>query len=226
MLLVLSLSVWADDASWQGALRDGSQITIDPVTNKVTRQWQGESRMLWDGVHQLENGAVIIIRDGVVVKDSVVLQAQQEQQRKELQEACMTLVRKVCGPRNECESHPACDPARQLLLMEDEELHGGSWPGSRPESSRQCLEALSNETFFQACSERGAGMPLSSCEQLQRRVCGKDRACAGSEACSAAGQLVKMEREDRYAPPGGATQAGEQCRGLLNDQGFFNSCGK
>ena len=152
------------------------------------------------------------------------LEEEQEQQRKELAEACMTLVRKVCGPRSECEDHPACDPARQLLLMEDDELHLGARPGSTPESSRQCLEALQNETFFAACDQRGTGMPLSSCEQLQRRVCGKDRGCAASDACNAAGQLVKMEREDRYASPGGSTQAGEQCRGLLNDQGFFHSC--
>ncbi len=120
-LLLISLSSQAEDAFWQGALKDGSQITIDPTTNKVTRSWQGEAGLLWDGVHQLDNGAVIIVRDGIVVRDQAILGLQQEQERQQLDEACVLLVRKVCGPRDECDSHPACDPARQLLILEQEE---------------------------------------------------------------------------------------------------------
>ena len=221
-LLLISITSQAEEPSWQGALRDGSQIAIDPLTNKVTRSWQGEAGQLWDGVHQLDNGAVIIVRDGIVVKDMAVLNIQREQQRQQLEEACILLVRKVCGPRNECDSHPACDPAKQLQTMERKELRG--WAYLVPESTRQCMQAMSNEGFFQACSKRSAGTPLSACEELQRRVCGAGNQSAESEACDAAGQLLKMEREDSYASPAGSSQSSAQCSGVLDDQGFFHAC--
>ncbi len=213
----------AEETAWQGALRDGSQISIDPSTNKVTRSWQGESGQLWDGVHQLDNGAVIIVRDGIVVKDQAILNIQQEQERKQIEEACVLLVRKVCGPRDECNSHPACDPARQLLAMEQDELRK-SWSGTIPETSKQCLQAMNRETFFKPCTKRGAGAPLSPCEKLQLRVCGDENQCADSEACDAAGQLFKMEMEDRYNFPGNTSLSSKQCSDVLHDEGFFHPC--
>jgi hypothetical protein len=213
----------AEESAWQGHLRDGSEIIIDPTTNKVTREADGVSGLLWDGVHQLDNGAVIIVHDGIVVKDNAILQLQQEQEKREIEEACMLLVRKVCGPRNECEDHPACDPARQLLNMEQDELRT-SWVDSVPESSQRCLEAQSNEAFFQPCTKRSAGMPLTPCEKLQQRVCGANNQCEASEACNAAKQLLKMELEDRYASPGGLSQSSDQCEDVLTDEDFFHPC--
>jgi len=222
-LVLYSITSLAQESPWEGALFDGSQIAIDPVTNKATRTWNGESTQLWDGVHQLDNDAVIIVRDGIVVKDATVMNIQQEQQLQQMQDACMNLVRKVCGPRNECESQPACDPARQLLVMEDEERRN-TWGSGAQEVSRHCTKAMSDETFFQACTKRGAGTPLSPCEKLQQRVCGSNNQCGDSDACNAANQLIKMEREDRYAPPTGQTYASGQCSEVLNDEGFFHSC--
>ncbi len=222
-LLFVALCTEADEAPWRGALQDGSRISIDPTTNKVTRDAQGETSQLWDGVHQLDNGAVIIVRDGIVVKDNAILKIQQEHERKQFEEACALLVRKVCGPRNECEDHPACDPARQLLSMEQDE-HRSGWVESISESSRKCLEAQSNEAFFQACTKRGAGMPLTPCEKLQQRVCGAQDKCGASEACNAVRQLLKMELEDRYASPNGVSQSSEQCESLLTDEAFFRPC--
>ena len=221
--LLIPFSGQAEETAWQGELKDGSQISIDPTTNKVTRTSEGESSLLWDGVHQLDNGAVIIVRDGIVVKDQAILRIQQEQDKQQLVEACGVLVRKVCGPRNECDSHPACDPARQLFTLEQDELHK-SWSDVMPETSRQCLKALSQEDFFAPCMKRTAGTPLSSCEKLQRRVCGETNQCVGSEACDAANQLVKMEMEDRYTAPGDLAHASRQCSAMLNDKGFFKTC--
>jgi len=222
-LLFLFLPVQADETPWHGSLIDGSQITIDPHTNKATRTADGITTPLWDGVHQLSNGAVIIVRDGVVVKDAAIIREEKEQQKEELVEACGKLVRKVCGPRNECADQQACDPARQLLAMEREELRKGGDRGV-PETARQCLEALSNEAFFQLCTARGATTPLSPCERLQRRVCGEHDQCANTEACDVAGQLVEMEVQDRYASPEGYTYATAQCEGVLNNNDFFKAC--
>ena len=222
-LVFVCFTAQAEENAWQGHLRDGSEITIDPTTNKATREVDGESIQLWDGVHQLDNGAVIIVRDGIVVKDNAILQLQQQEERRQIEEACILLVRKVCGPRNECEDHPACDPARQLLKMEQDEVRT-EWVDSVPESSQKCLEAQTNEAFFQPCTRRSAGMPLTPCEKLQQRVCGSDDKCKGSEACDAANQLLKMETEDRYASPSGISQSSDQCEAVPPNDSFFKPC--
>lgn len=225
VVLLAPLYLHAEDAPWSGALQDGSGISIDPDTNKVTRSWKGETSPLWDGVHHLDNGAVIIVRDGIVVKDMEILKVQQETEQKQLKEACMTLVRKVCGPRNECASHPACDPARQLLLMEDEERHS-AWGDITPETSKNCLRSLYQEDFFQACTSRGAHEPLTTCEQLHQRVCGDHNQCERSDACVAAQQLIKMEREDNdaFSSSGGGAFASEECKKKMDDDVFFKAC--
>ncbi|MES9947248.1 hypothetical protein [Candidatus Thiodiazotropha sp. CDECU1] len=223
IVFILPLVALADSSSWQGKLQDGSHISIDPNTNKVTRETEGETTPLWDGVHKLDNGAVIIVRDGVAIRDRVIIDAQREQERDRLNAACMQLVKKVCGMHNECDSHPACDPARQLLAMEHSELNS-SWSGNILESSTHCLEALGNETFFQACDRRSPGHQ-TPCEKLRLKVCGSEKQCASREACNAASQLVSMELQDMHSVPGGFTYASAQCRDALADESeYFNAC--
>jgi hypothetical protein len=223
VFLILPLAVLADATSWQGKLQDGSHISIDSSTNKVTRSAEGEATPLWDGVHKLDNGAVIIVRDGVIVKDRVIIDAQREQERDRLNAACMQLVKKVCGMHNECDAHPACDPARQLLAMEQNELNS-SWSGVILESSTHCLEALGNETFFNICDKRSSGQE-TSCEKLRNRVCGSDNQCTSREACDAANQLISMEQQDMYSVPGGFTYASAQCRdALAENSDYFSAC--
>ncbi|MCG8098331.1 MAG: hypothetical protein JAZ05_04490 [Candidatus Thiodiazotropha taylori] len=221
-LLFFASVGFADSHTWQGALQDGSQISIDPNTNKVTRTAEGISSPLWDGVHSLNNGAVIIVRNGVVIKDVAIIEAQREQERDRLNAACMQLVRKVCGEHNECSDQPACDPARQLLAMEREELNE-SWAGMVLESSTHCLEGLGNEEFFKSC-ERSSG-EKTPCEKLQLKVCGNQNQCAERESCGAANQLVTMEKQDKFSVPGGFTYATAQCRDVLAKQNdFFELC--
>ncbi|MES9851258.1 MAG: hypothetical protein ABW157_14785 [Candidatus Thiodiazotropha sp. LLP2] len=223
LLLMLSTVSLADSHAWQGALQDGSHITIDPNTNKVTRSAEGVSSPLWDGVHSLDNGAVIIVRNGVVIKDVAIIEAQHEQERDRLNAACMQLVRKVCGEHNECGSYPSCDPARQLLAMEREELNE-SWAGMVLETSTHCLEGLGNEEFFQPCTQNNTG-EKTPCEKLQAKVCGKEKQCNERESCSAAKQLVSMEKQDKFSVPGGFTYATAQCRDVLvSDDEFFKGC--
>ncbi len=223
LLLLVSIPAVADDGGWRGWLQDGSQVSIDPRTNKATRTTDGESVPLWDGVHQLNNGAVIIVRDGLVVRDAAIIEAQQQQDRSRLSAACMQLVKKVCGPHNECDSHAACEPARQLLAMEREELNS-SWSGAVMESSTLCLEALGNETYFNACTKRKPGMVATSCERLVKQVCGEENQCEASESCNAARQLLNMELQDNFTAPGVET-ASRQCGDiLLKASPFFKAC--
>jgi hypothetical protein len=223
LLISALLPATADEGAWRGWLHDGSQISIDPRTNKATRRADGEVVPLWDGVHQLNNGAVIIVRDGVVVRDAAIIEAQQQQNRDKLNAACTQLVKKVCGVHHECNSAPACGPARQLFAMERDEL-SSSWSGSVMESSTLCLEAMGNENFFNPCTEKKAGTHSTSCERLVRRSCGEQNQCQSSDACNAAHQLLSMELQDRFKTPGMAT-ASHQCRDVLMDNStFFKAC--
>ncbi len=226
LLVMVSLAVGAEEAYWQGALQDGSEITIDPTTNKATRTLHGETTPLWNGVHQLSNGAVIIVRDGVVVPDQAIIEAQQEQERNRLNAACLQLVTKVCGRHNECQSQPACDPARQLLSMERDELNS-SWSGASLESSNLCLEALGNEAYFTPCVRRDPKEGPSACEQLSARVCGDDSECADTQGCDAAHQMVSMERQDLFAAPDRDSATSAQCREMLEQPTpIFGECGR
>jgi hypothetical protein len=174
-------------------------------------------------VHSLNNGAVIIVRNGVVIKDVAIIEAQHEQERDRLNAACMQLVRKVCGEHNECSSEPACDPARQLLAMEREELNE-SWAGMVLETSTHCLEGLGNEAFFTPCMKKKSGQK-TVCEKLQIKVCGRNNQCAERESCNAAKQLVAMEKQDKFSVPGGFTYATAQCRDVIqSDKAFFTAC--
>ncbi|MBL3527044.1 MAG: hypothetical protein JMN27_06330 [gamma proteobacterium endosymbiont of Lamellibrachia anaximandri] len=202
---------------------DGSRITIDPITNKATRSAEGVSSQLWDGVHRLDNGAVIIVRDGVVVRDAILLESQQQQLIEEEREACSLLVRKVCGQHDECRGHPACNPARQLLALEQEEAQQ-QWDGRARESSRLCLDALRQNDFFQACTKRQSGTPLSSCEVLRQKVCGTRLQCAGTQACDLAKQLFLMEMDEQVFSPDIFTQTGAQCREALGNTDLFSRC--
>ncbi len=226
LLVLVSFVAEAEEYSWHGSLQDGSRITIDPATNKATRTQNGESTPLWNGVHRLNNGAVIIVREGVVVRDETIIEAQQEQERNRLNVACMQLVTKVCGPHNECVSSQSCNPARQLLAMERDELNS-SWSGASLESSTLCLEALANENFFAACTHRDSAYGKTACERLAVKVCGKAEACEGSQGCDAARQLISMEQQDLFEFPGNPSKATTQCREMLEQPTeLFQRCGQ
>jgi len=222
LLPVLAVLCAAADEDWRGTLEDGSHIEIDSATNKATRV-RGEERIpLWDGVHRLSNGAVVIVRGGVVIRDTAIIEVQREQAHDRLSGSCMRLVRKVCGLHDECGSHPACDPARQMLALERQEL-SESGSGTVLESAAMCLEALGQEDYFRSCGLAG----VSVCEGLVARVCGHRGECDASEACSAARQLFAMERQDRFEMPDEESPAGAQCRDVLRrEPAFFRACGE
>jgi hypothetical protein len=68
--------------------------------------------------------------------------------------SCQSLVDKVCGSQGACAGQTACDAARQLLNMAQEEARqgaGSTAASSEPTSERQCAEALGDEGFFRRC---------------------------------------------------------------------------
>lgn len=224
LLALVSLSAMAADGFWQGTLNDGSRVTIDPTTNKASRTLQGQTTPLWNGVHRLTNGAVIIVRDGVVVPDQGILEAQREQTQNRFSQACMQLVTKVCGPHDECRANPACDPARQLMTLQRDELNN-NLSGATLESSRLCLEALGNEDYFSPCNRNESALSKTTCERLAVRVCGEAGGCEGTQSCQAVRQLITMERRDHVDAPGSPSQATSQCREVLGQSNdYFLAC--
>lgn len=223
LLFILPFTLNAAEKAWEGGLLGGGRITIDSVTNKATRLSEGVSSQLWDGVHRLDNGAVIIVRDGVVVRDVILLESQQQQQIEEEREACGLLVRKVCGQHDECSGHPACNPAQQLLALEQEEAQH-QWDGHARESSRLCLDALTQNDYFQTCTKHRTGASSTPCEVLRQKVCGTRLQCAGDQACDLANQLLLMEMDEQAFSPDIFTQTGAQCREALGNTDLFSRC--
>ena len=70
--LGLSLPVQADD--WGARLSDGSGVEVDASTHRAWRLEDGRRTPLWDGVHRLEDGSVVIVRDGVAVPNPDMLE--------------------------------------------------------------------------------------------------------------------------------------------------------
>lgn len=71
------------------------------------------------------------------------------------------------------------------------------------------------------------GTPIvgfSPCEQLVRRVCGKNQGCEAEPACKPARQLLDMEEEERSGSPQNMTYSSGQCMEALKDSEFFGQC--
>ena len=149
-VLILAASQALADQPWERTLQNGSQVSVNPNTGKATVVTpQGAKTMLWDGVHKLENGSTIIVRDGVVVPDVPMAGARHEvptPTTRKTAPPCVVLERTTCGLGGECAQSEACRLSRQLLKFESEEV-----PGSLSEATAQCREALGQKDTFQPC---------------------------------------------------------------------------
>ncbi len=223
--------------SWQSRLQDGSRIQVDPNTNKpVIINNKGISTPLWDGVHQLENGSSVTVRDGVMVPNQQILNYRHSlpQARSSFvmggPSPCIVLQRKVCGLYGECSDRSSCTRAKQLVQFEkDEEQErriGATF--SYRQTHDQCHSALQDNNMFGACPKRKKGRRPTPCEELVLKVCGSNDQCDGQPACPAAQQLVEMEYQERISSlsPNTATYTTGQCRQALWDKEFFKMCGK
>ncbi len=185
---------------------------------------------MWDGTHRLEDGSVVIVRDGQAVPTEGMINtwvAESGSEPTMRERHCEQLVRKVCGFHDECATARPCALANQLLRMEREEqrrapVGSGSFP--QTESSSECLSAMSNPAF-PVCKASVPEAKETPCRKLVDRVCGKDGRCLASPACDPARQLLKMETEERLesADPDAKTGMGVECE-KVRDNAFFKPC--
>ena len=215
---------------WQGRLQGGGGISVDPDTHRAMRDENGMQRQMWDGVHRLDDGSAVIIRDGIAVPTEQMYRAWSQGSRPVTlfeQRYCDQLVRKTCGFDNACNNSAACVRARTMLADEGREqrhrpINAGSYPLTA--TSELCRAGLS-DSAFEICGSLEAQIGDSRCRDLVDQVCGAEDRCADTEPCSAARQLLRMETEERLTneDPGLLSLTGRQCLEAMGNA-FFSAC--
>ncbi len=216
--------------SWTGTLQDGSVLKVDPDSHRAMRYYNGSMAPLWDGTHRLEDGSVVIVRDGQAVPTESMMNSWMGEPGSEPSmraRYCDQLVRKVCGFHDECRRDQPCILARQLLGMEREQqrrmpVGAGSW--AHTPSGGECRDALSNPAF-PTCGSSTPGAEQTACRKLVEKVCGDADQCETAKACSPARQLLQMESDERLqsADPKALTPTGAECEKAM-DNVFFEPC--
>ncbi|MES9960629.1 MAG: hypothetical protein ABW089_09350 [Sedimenticola sp.] len=229
LFLLLPAAATASDR-WSGQLQDGSRIDIDSQSNRATRYGGGGEKQLWDGVHRMDDGSVVIIKEGVVIsrpeQGSPSVMEKPEAGEAQQTSPCVQLAIKVCGFNGQCRSSEGCDPARQLVKLEQEEnwQNKGSGPNS---TSEQCTASLRDETYFPPCRVSISSESPTPCQQLVTHVCGLNGECTDQDACPPAKQLLEIELEERAASrhPHRLTPTSRQCLEAVKNREYFKQCG-
>jgi hypothetical protein len=221
ILLVLAPALVAD---WQPlpTTQQGYELRYDPTTSRVETRVNGQVRPMWDGVHRLENGQVLRIRNGVAVRDETVMQSEPRPQvlRDEVS-TCRRLVRRSCGLGGTCGHTESCRHATQLLGFHNEAKHS-----DRHKIELQCLEALDDTAFFKPCPVPPGRSWGSACVDLVVKSCGTLAQCKDSEGCDLARQLQQMEYDEKLMliDTRQKTPTTHQCEEIFSDDQVFVPC--
>ena len=213
-------------------LQDGSSFSVDPATQKAIRLDE-TGTPLWDGVHRLNDGSVMIVRDGVVISGGTKQETAVDDQAELAPAAedeykispCIQLSINSCGFNGECKDSTACLTARQLVNLElEEKLRGVTDIGVS--TTDQCREALTDHETFAICQTTTPSAVQTPCSQLTAHVCGFKDQCADSEACQAARQLQSMESEERKLSRhrGRLSHSSLQCLDGVKNSDYFKPC--
>jgi len=161
ILLILPLGT-ALAAGTSFGMQGGGTVSVDPDTNRATITRSGVTTPLWDGTHRLDNGSILIIRNGEVVPNQSILEARQPPKQEEEETVtvpivgytpCERLVRQVCGREDQCAGVEGCNLARQLLNMEKEERAASDSPGLTTYTSGRCRRVASDPGIFPECKQ-------------------------------------------------------------------------
>jgi hypothetical protein len=226
-LALLCVTVGAAEA-WTGATPDGAEVRVDPGTRRATRIQGDQAVPLWDGVHRMDDGSVVIIRRGTVIPNAQMLDtwAAGAAQPDPLDgRPCEQLERRACGRDQACGSSAACLKARTLLNVAREEqrrLPIGVKADPDVGTNGRCAAALTAPDLETCGADRPAG-GARPCTDLVERVCGADQRCAASPACPPARQLLAQEQTEQPAESGALTPSATQCQEALASS-FFAPC--
>ncbi len=140
-------------ADWQGTLPDGSRFEVDATTHRAWHREGSQVEPLWDGVHQLQDGSVVIVRHGTAVPTQRMLGTWMRSPEEEsllATVACDDLLKQVCGADHRCATSQPCGLAHQLRDMAAGKFAQGMDADARIKTGDQCREALANP-FFMRC---------------------------------------------------------------------------
>jgi hypothetical protein len=176
-LAIIALLLSAPAAyPWTSQLQGGGEIVVDPDTRRPVFIQNGVQTQLWDGVHRLDDGSVVTVKEGRVVPTQQMLDAPSaapetdDATQEPTAEAeppldgrapppagdlggasrCEVLVLRMCGADRRCSRSPACLAARQLGELEREERIRGAGPEAMLAIAAQCEEAAAS-AFFEPC---------------------------------------------------------------------------
>lgn len=150
----------AHASDWSSRLQDGSTVTVDPDSNRATVNRDGVTTPLWNGVYRMEDGSSLIVNHGIAVPTENIIESRRlpPPETEEWEgvnivgySPCEKLVRQVCGQQDQCASAEACDPARQLLEMEQQERNDSSNRNLMTYTSGQCMNAMKDREYFGVC---------------------------------------------------------------------------
>ncbi|MFD2111406.1 hypothetical protein [Thiorhodococcus fuscus] len=151
----MAMLIWAAlpmAADWQGQLSDGTRVEVDSQTHRAWQLDHGQRHPLWDGVHRLADGSVVIVREGTAVPQAGMLDAWSRPEAPEIPETgarsadCGRLVDHACGKGWRCVRAEPCRVARQLGAMAD----AAETAEAADAFAAQCREALGS-AFFVPC---------------------------------------------------------------------------
>lgn len=162
LAVVLGLPVsTATAAGWTAGMQGGGTVTIDPDTRRATVTRDGVTSPLWNGVHRLQDGSVLIVNHGEVVPGEHTARPPRQLPPPDTAawegvmivgySPCEQLVRQVCGRQHACAAAEACRSSQQLLAMEQDERTLADDGARMTFTSGQCLEAIKDVEYFSAC---------------------------------------------------------------------------
>lgn len=162
LTVVLGLSVsTVTAAGWTSGMQGGGTVTVDPDTLRATVTRDGVTSPLWNGVHRLQDGSVLIVNHGEVVSGEYTPRPPRQLPPPDTADwqdvmivgysPCEQLARHVCGRQNECAAVEACRSSRQLLAMEQDERTMADDGARMTYTSGQCLEAIRDVEYFSVC---------------------------------------------------------------------------
>ena len=145
---------------WSSSLEGGGTVTVDPESNRASITRDGVTTPLWNGVHRMQDGSSLIVNHGIAVPTEPIIESRRlpPPETEEWEgvnivgySPCEQLVRQVCGRQNQCADAQACDPASQLLEMEQQERSDSDNPNLMTFTSGQCLNAMKDREYFSVC---------------------------------------------------------------------------
>lgn len=222
--LATILSSPSPTEAWQANLKSGGAVQVDQQTRRPMLDQSDGTVPLWNGVHKLEDGSTITVKDGVAVPTENMYKSWSRHDPPDaapIMNTCELLVRRVCGLQGSCSTSKFCELAKQLQNLEQDARNSTALE-MQHNGQEACRKALANAVSFPLCGQ-DAEIPDAACARLVTRTCGSRAQCKQTPACNAAQQLLLLGQQLRLSGQESAPTGTQCCANAMNNQ-FFTAC--